>query len=329
MGLGLKDIGDLSGLLDQKQGPMEIPLELIDEDPDQPRQVFDQEKLEELAVTIKIRGVKTPVSVRNSEVEGRFIVNHGARRLRASKIAGKTTIPGFVDNDYNAEDQLIENIQRDNLTPREVAEFISKRIKSGMKKGEIAKTIGKSPAYITQHVNLLDLPDPIAKAFNAGRSQDVTVINELVSAYKTNPEEVVQWLADESQEINRSSVRMLREYIAELTENDGRQPTKGGSEEGQKGKESAQPEEGQGGSSDGEADPKDKPAGEKKEKDTQGDPDKLKKAIVQIEIFGRAGQLLLNKRPSAHGQAWIKYEDDGEEFETSLEQVKIVAIIEG
>ena len=324
MGLGLKEIGDLSGLLDQKQGPMEIPLELIDEDPDQPRQVFDQEKLEELAATIKIRGVKTPISVRNSEVEGRFIVNHGARRLRASKIAGKTTIPGFVDNEYNAEDQLIENIQRDNLTPREVAEFISKRIKSGMKKGEIAKTIGKSPAYITQHVNLLDLPDPIARAFNAGRSQDVTVINELVSAYKTNPEEVVQWLADDSQEINRSSVRMLREYIAELAEGDGRQ-----SVEGQKSKEPNQPQEDQGGSPEGEADSKNKPAGQKKERETQGDPDKLKKAIVQIEIFGRAGQLLLNKRPSAHGQAWIKYEDDGEEFETSLEQVKIVAIIEG
>lgn len=324
MGLGLKDIGDLSGLLDQKQGPMEIPLELIDEDPDQPRQVFDQEKLEELAVTIKIRGVKTPISVRNSEAEGRFIVNHGARRLRASKIAGKNTIPGFVDNDYNAEDQLIENIQRDNLTPREVAEFISKRIKSGMKKGEIAKTIGKSPAYITQHVNLLDLPDPIAKAFNAGRSQDVTVINELVSAYKTNPEEVVQWLADDSQEINRSSVRMLREYIAELAEGDGRQ-----SVEGHKNKEPEQPQEGLGGNPEGEADSKNKPAGQKKEKETQGDPDKLKKAIVQIEIFGRAGQLLLNKRPSAHGQAWIKYEDDGEELETSLEQVKIVAIIEG
>lgn len=324
MGLGLKDIGDLSGLLDQKQGPMEIPLELIDEDPDQPRQVFDQEKLEELAETIKIRGVKTPISVRNSEAEGRFIVNHGARRLRASKIAGKTTIPGFVDNDYDAEDQLIENIQRDNLTPREVAEFIGKRIKSGMKKGEIAKTIGKSPAYITQHVNLLDLPDPIAKAFNAGRSQDVTVINELVSAYKTNPEEVVQWLADESQEINRSSVRMLREYMAELAEGDGRQ-----SVEGQKSKEANQAQEDQGGSLEGEADSKNKPAGQKKERETQGDPDKLKKAIVQIEIFGRAGQLLLNKRPSAHGQAWIKYEDDGEEFETSLEQVKIVAIIEG
>lgn len=325
MGLGLEGIGNLADLLANKQGPMEIPLELIDEDPNQPRQVFDQDKLEELAVTIKTRGIKTPISVRNSEKEGRFIVNHGARRLRASKIAGKSTIPGFLDNDYNAEDQLIENIQRDNLTPREVAEFISKRLKAGMKKNEIAKTIGKSPAYITQHVNLLDLPDPIAKAFNAGRSLDVTVIQELVTAYKTNPEEVVQWLADESQEINRSSVRMLREYIAELAQNEGRETS--ASQEGQ---EPGQPQEGQGSGSTEEPEPKDKPAAQKKEKDTQGgDPDKLKKAIVQIEVFGRAGQLVLNKRPSGHGQAWIKYEDDGEEVEISLEQVKIVAIIEG
>jgi ParB family chromosome partitioning protein len=193
-GLGLEGIGDLSGLLDQpgnanNGGPMELVLDLIDEDENQPRTKdnpgFSDESLDELAETIRLRGVKTPISVRdNPKLPGRFIINHGARRCRSSRRAGKTTIPGFIDNDYNEADQVVENLQRNDLTPREIADFIGRELAKGLKKGEIARSIGKSAAFVSQYVTLLDLPEPIAKAFNFGRCGDVTVINELVTAHK-------------------------------------------------------------------------------------------------------------------------------------------------
>lgn len=223
-GLGLESIGDLSDLLNQSETvarsfrPLELPLDMIDEDPHQPRTKdnpgFWPESLEELARTIRLRGVKTPISVRdNPDVAGRYLINHGARRARASRLADKTTIPAFVDNDYNEADQVIENLQRNELTPREIADFIGRELAKGKKKGDIAKELGKSPAFVSQHVTLLDLPDPIAEAFNSGRCRDVTVINELVTAHKKARNEVGLWLADDTQEITRGSVKLLREYL--------------------------------------------------------------------------------------------------------------------
>jgi ParB family chromosome partitioning protein len=327
-GMGLDSLGDLAGLLNEPQaanagagGPQELPLELIDEDPNQPRKEdnpgFSADSLEELAATIRVRGVKSPISVRvNPEAEGRFLINHGARRYRASKLAPKETIPAFIDNDYNEADQVIENLQRNELTAREIADFIGRELAKGKKKGEIAKEIGKSPAFVTQHVTLLDLPEPIAEAFNSGRAKDVTVINELVTAYKKNPDEVGAWLADDSQELTRGSVKLLREFLDDKrSQDDDRDPNTVDAFTGQT------DAEGGDGESDGDA---------KKEKEPkEPDPDKLKKAIVQVEHDGRPARIILNRRPPAEGYAWLKYEDDGQEFEANLAQVQLVALLEG
>lgn len=318
-GLGLDSLGDLGALLGETQqpgtgGPIELDLALIDEDPKQPREAdnpgFSAESLGELAVTIKARGVKSPISVReNQDAPGRYLINHGARRYRASKIAGKPSIPAFVDNDYNDDDQVIENLQRNELTPREVANFIGRELAKGRKKGDIAKSLGKSAPWVTQHAALLDLPDPIAEAFNSGRTNDVTVINELVRAYKDDSEKVDAWLTDSGQEITRGSVKTLREFIDDQgSGGDGTGSDSGGDDA---------PAEG------GEGDTK------KKKEQAEPDPTKLKKAIVMVLHDERQGRLLLGQRPSAEGLAWIKYDDDGHEFETALDQVQLVAVIEG
>ncbi|WP_407290548.1 ParB/RepB/Spo0J family partition protein [Klebsiella quasipneumoniae] len=94
-----------------------LDVDAIDPDPEQPRvsrttEGFSEESIKELADTIKARGVKMPVSVRqNPEQAGRYIINHGERRWRASKVAGKKQIPAFIDNDYSDDDQVV-NIQR-------------------------------------------------------------------------------------------------------------------------------------------------------------------------------------------------------------------------
>jgi len=77
----------------------------------------------QLAASIELRGVKTPISVRdNPATPGRYLINHGARRFRAARRAGKTAIPGFIDNDHLEADQIVENLQRDELAAREIAD---------------------------------------------------------------------------------------------------------------------------------------------------------------------------------------------------------------
>ncbi|MFA7523196.1 MAG: ParB/RepB/Spo0J family partition protein [Halothiobacillaceae bacterium] len=330
-GLGLDGLGDLSSLLNdpagassqQGDGPLHLPLDVIDEDPNQPRKSdnpgFSDDSLEELAVTIRDRGVKSPISVReNPEAEGRYLINHGARRYRASKRAGKETIPAFVDNDYNEADQVIENLQRNELTAREIADFIGRELAKGKKKGEIAKEIGKSPAFVTQHVTLLDLPEPIAEVFNNGRAKDVTVVNELVTAYKKNPDEVAAWLADDSQELTRGSVKLLREFLDDKRrhqDDDERDPN---TVDAFTGKTDSEDEDGEQGASEDA----------KKEKKEE-DPDKIKKAIVLVKHDDRMARLLTNRRPPAEGWAWLKYEDDGHEVEADLGNVQLMALMEG
>ncbi|EMK3344989.1 ParB/RepB/Spo0J family partition protein [Vibrio parahaemolyticus] len=324
-GLGLDEIGDLSGLLNEPEsnnggsGPLMLPLDLIDEDPNQPRTAdnpgFSKESLGELAATISHRGVKTPISVReNLEKPGRYIINHGARRTRASKIAGKDVIPGFIDNDYNEADQVIENLQRNDLTAREIADFIGRELAKGVKKGEIAETLGKSPAFVSQHVTLLDLPEPIAAAFNSGRANDVTVINELVKAHKNNPDEVSAWLDDEDQEITRPAVKLLREYLDDKRQHDDDDDDE--SAFTGEGEEEANEEQ-------------DEPGNNSPKPPKEVDPNKLKKAIVMVVHDSRSARLVLDRRPSSDGLAWLKYEDDGHEFETDLGDVQLMSLIEG
>ena len=109
----------------------EISVILLDEDPSQPRKFFDPDALKELADSIRTRGIKTPISVRFNVKNGRYTINHGHRRYRASVIAGKETIPAYIDNDYSDEDQIIENLQRENLTTREIADYIGRQIALG------------------------------------------------------------------------------------------------------------------------------------------------------------------------------------------------------
>src|SRR5450631_2864706 len=92
--------------------PLQIAVGLIDEDPNQPRTEFDPARLDELTQSITVRGVLQPVSVRpHPEAAGRWILNFGARRLRATKRAGKPTIPAYVDRKADRYDQVIENEQ--------------------------------------------------------------------------------------------------------------------------------------------------------------------------------------------------------------------------
>ncbi|SEA65278.1 ParB/RepB/Spo0J family partition protein [Nitrosospira multiformis] len=286
--------------------PIELSLDLIDEDPDQPRTVFDPQLLQELADTIRERGVKNPISVHsNTEKSGRYIINDGARRYRASKMAGKQTIPAFVDPDFTKIDQIIVNAHHANFTPREWAILIDQEEKKGKQRIQIAKELGKTPPFVTYYSNLLKLPEPLAEVFNSGRCEDVSALTQLFTVWKLYPDDVELWLDDSTVEVTRHSIRSLRDFLDRRAEQESSPELI--SQEIQLEAEST--------------------SRERKRRTTN--PFKLRKPAVQVRVEDRIGFLLYNRRPSRFGRAWIRYQDNGEERELAMSDVQLVGLAEG
>ncbi len=141
---------------------IEIPLEDIVANPRQPRTKFDKEAIEELAVSIKQLGVIQPITVRKKGKK--FDLISGERRLRAAKIAGLKTIPAYVrlaDDRDMLEMALVENIQREDLDPIEIALSFQAMIDQlNLTQDEMSKRVGKKRSTITNYLRLLKL-DPI------------------------------------------------------------------------------------------------------------------------------------------------------------------------
>lgn len=195
--------------------PLRIPLDTIDEDPDQPRQEFDEQSLDELAETIRERGVRQPVSVRAHPTQpGRWMLNFGARRLRACKRVGLSEIPAFVDQTANSADQFIENEQRKGLSPLEIALFVQRALNQGQTQADIARAIGKSRQYVTLATALIDPPDWLMAAYREGRCRGMNELHELRKLAGEHPQYVEAWTSDRSP-ITRDVVMALRAELAE------------------------------------------------------------------------------------------------------------------
>lgn len=195
--------------------PLQLPIDAIEEDPDQPRQEFDPEGLAELAETIKERGVRQPISVRrHPEKPDRWMLNFGARRLRASKLIGKLDIPAFVDNTAGSYDQVIENEQREGLKPLELALFVQRRLAAGDTQAVIARQLGKSRQYVTTATALIDAPDWLITAYREGRCRGLNELYELRKLAGDHPQYVEAWTSDRDA-ITRDRVTALRADLAQ------------------------------------------------------------------------------------------------------------------
>jgi ParB family chromosome partitioning protein len=139
----------------------EIPLDQIEPNANQPRSLFDDDKLQELANSIREIGIIQPITLRQT-AENRFQIIAGERRWRASQMAGLKTIPAYIRtiNDQDVmEMALVENIQREDLNPIEIALAYEHLIEStGMTQDRISERVGKSRSAITNYLRLLKLP---------------------------------------------------------------------------------------------------------------------------------------------------------------------------
>ena len=187
-----------------------LALDRIRPNPDQPRKYFDAESLAELAESIRERGLLQPVIVKRESDDG-FLLLAGERRYRASRLAGLTSIPALVRDDDPAAVALIENLQREDLTPLESALAIAALIdEKGMTHADVAALIHKSRPYVSNTLALCRLP----KAIRDDYSNAPTVPRDiLISVARQKDEEsmIALW---ERVKLGRLSVKEFREETA-------------------------------------------------------------------------------------------------------------------
>ena len=176
--LGIKKGEGLGALLKaaspqgaQNSAVNEVELKLIDVNPFQPRTEFDEDALNELAESIKQLGLVTPVTLRKLD-NGRYQIIAGERRCRASKMAGLTAIPAYIrtaDDQAMLELALVENIQREDLDPIEIAISYQRLIdECNLTQENLGDRVGKKRSTVTNFLRLLKLPDEIKLGLRKG-----------------------------------------------------------------------------------------------------------------------------------------------------------------
>lgn len=192
----------------------EIDISLIAEDSLNARREFHDDTLHELAQSIKEHGVISPISVRINPIkDGYYIINHGHRRFRAAKLAEKTTIPAFLDNEIDVFGRFIENIQREDLSPLDIANQLNTFVQDGMSGKDIAEKLGKSDSWVSRHLGLLSAPITIKKSLESGKIKSVEAAKTLASLSNDHPVEVEDFLASATTEITQKQVRELSKEL--------------------------------------------------------------------------------------------------------------------
>jgi ParB family transcriptional regulator, chromosome partitioning protein len=169
----VKEDGEMAQAAGSRDLVVDVAIDSIDKNPYQTRYLFDQQEMIELRDSINEHGVVQPVVVRPAEEKGRYILVLGERRLRASKMAGKDTVPALVRRlspQQAAEMTVLENVVREDLNPIEQAEayrVLSQQF--NLTQAQIAQRIGVSRESVANHMRLLRLPEELKEHVALGR----------------------------------------------------------------------------------------------------------------------------------------------------------------
>ncbi|MBE2217154.1 MAG: ParB/RepB/Spo0J family partition protein [Ignavibacteria bacterium] len=202
-----------------------IPIESIEANPYQPRKEFDEAELNDLAESIRQKGIIQAITVRRGD-DGNYELISGERRLRASKLAGLERIPAFVLDISSKEDllelALIENIQRANLNAIEVAEGYKRLIdECSLKQDEVAQKVGKSRSAVANTLRLLTLPDEIKQSVKKGEISEGHARSIL--ALDSEIDRLLLWKRITTENL---SVRRSEEFIKKKKQSSGTQKVK-------------------------------------------------------------------------------------------------------
>jgi len=188
---------------------------------DQVRTVFND--IEGLAESIKESGQMQPILVyKSSDQEDKFVIIAGERRFRACKLLGLETINAIVEekpkSDYELKiKQLAENIQRNDLSPLELAKQFQAFIDEGKFQADIALKLGLKQSFISKHLQLLKLEEPVKELMESGKVDSVYTLTNLNSAYKKDPKQITllsrSIMNDEREPITKKESEDLVEKI--------------------------------------------------------------------------------------------------------------------
>lgn len=210
-GLSLEQLGLFECDLAPTGKPLMVPIDQLDEDPDNPRKEFPPEAIEELAQDIAQRGILQPIVVGDRNDKGRYLIRFGSRRWRAALKAGLTEVPViFAVEARDAYDQVAENLRRQNLTPPELAQFIRRRVDAGESNAEVGRQLGMDLTTVAHHLALLSLPPVLDQALRSGRCESPRTLHELSRLHDEQPEQVAA-LVTGTEPITRETVASLRD----------------------------------------------------------------------------------------------------------------------
>ncbi|TLG71886.1 ParB/RepB/Spo0J family partition protein [Methylocystis sp. B8] len=319
-------LDDVALLLDELEGlepaignngaPLEIALSQIEEDPGQPRRNFDQAGLEELSASIRERGLLQPIGVTKKQVNGKHRIVFGARRFRAANLARLTTIKAIIqagqaDDPY---DQMVENIQRDDLSATEIAAFIEARLRVGEKQKDIARRLAKSKGFVAMHASIGQMPQMLRDKLSAS---PLRAVYELYQLWKRDAARVEEFCAQHETFTRRQAEAFVERASAKPSHNDDSLPAASLIFRGEPSLPQPTEDEvklGAAGLPEGEPFPT---APRKSASDV----------IVRVRHEQRGGRLILG-RASKRGSHFgiVAFDDHGEEAQVSLAELALVEI---
>ncbi|NLC68622.1 MAG: ParB/RepB/Spo0J family partition protein [Clostridiaceae bacterium] len=226
LGRGLEALISAEEMLEE--GISEIRINDVEPNLNQPRKVFDDEKIAELAKSIKKHGVVQPIIVKKEDTGYKIVA--GERRWRAAKIAGLTTIPAVV-KDLNSREMievtLIENLQREDLNPIEEAEAYERLIKEyRMTQEEISEIVGKSRPTIANSLRLLNLDEKVKESIVKGEVTSGHARALLALEKKENQRKVLDEIKEKNYNVRETEKlikRINREEILEKKESENKE----------------------------------------------------------------------------------------------------------
>lgn len=305
----IDSISSLLNVTTEPGGITRLALDSVIPDPDQPREDFDEGPLKELAASIENQGVLQPITVGPAGEDGKHIIKYGERRWRASVMAeGVEDIPVII-SEHDADSpyaQMIENIQREDLSPMEIGKWINRRIESGEKAKDIAAKLGTPASFVSLHKDLPSLPPFILSLYHQGIQRSPRVLVDLKRAVKLDADATAKF-CKRAMERGQATKKDVDEFVSLLKkqetlknhEDDDETTTKpGGTEETGEGTE-----------------PTKTPATPK--------PKAVPVVHVRIGNNDKVGMLLLD-RPSEGDSVWCDF--DGSQALMDMSDVRIVKV---
>jgi ParB family transcriptional regulator, chromosome partitioning protein len=190
---------------------VEIDLDNLIPNPDQPRKSFDEEVLRELASSIDKHGLIQPITIKKNPTGDNYILVAGERRYRAHKLLGKTTIPAIVTEGAVDEIALIENLQREDLNPIDTAEALAKMSERyHYTQQELGKVLGKAQTTVSELLKLNDLPLDIKLEYRNSTKIAQTVSRSVlleITRLKAIEEQLALWEAVKNSGITVKATR--------------------------------------------------------------------------------------------------------------------------